>query len=321
MPETCHVTGTVVSPDHLPLSNALIEFQLIPQLVQPSRNGSDTLAPKSIEARADNAGAIDLRLEPAVYQVTITSKTGHRYQPYRVAVPDEDAANLADIQAAPPPEPVYMDEIRDALSEVNRNAAAAVQAAAQAAAVLEQFPDGIPGDKGPPGPSAYDDAVAAGFVGTVEEWLASLEGEDGGPGASAYEEAVAEGFEGTRAEWLASLVGERGPVGPSYNFRGDSSEIIGQTLSALDTFGHGTLVAGMAVRMLLKPRAEIVVTIETLADLTAIAANYNVMLSAFDGMPGAPGNDGQSMTITTTTTQAAFDAAVATPTSLVVRIF
>lgn len=63
------------------------------------------------------------------------------------------------------------------------------------------------------GPSAYDVAVANGFVGTEAEWLASLQGEDGiigVDGASAYEVAVANGFTGTEPEWLTSLIGADG---------------------------------------------------------------------------------------------------------------
>lgn len=63
------------------------------------------------------------------------------------------------------------------------------------------------GDKGDPGASAYEIAVAGGYEGTEAEWLASLKGE---PGASAYKIAVAGGYNGTEAEWLASLIGATG---------------------------------------------------------------------------------------------------------------
>ncbi|MCM1973760.1 MULTISPECIES: collagen-like protein [Streptomyces] len=72
------------------------------------------------------------------------------------------------------------------------------------------------------GDSAYEVAVEAGFVGTVEQWLASLIGPRGDTGATgqtgpagddAYEVAVAAGFVGDRAAWLASLVGPRGATG------------------------------------------------------------------------------------------------------------
>lgn len=71
------------------------------------------------------------------------------------------------------------------------------------------------GPVGPTGDSAYDLAVAGGFVGDEAAWLASLEGSPGSPGAdgaSAYEVAVANGFVGTEAEWLASLGGVTGPI-------------------------------------------------------------------------------------------------------------
>lgn len=68
---------------------------------------------------------------------------------------------------------------------------------------------------GIPGASAYQIAVANGFVGDVAAWLASLQGEDGGPGLSAYQVAVANGFVGDEAAWLASIEGGDGSPGPS----------------------------------------------------------------------------------------------------------
>lgn len=52
---------------------------------------------------------------------------------------------------------------------------------------------------GPAGDSAYEVALADGFVGTRTQWLDSLKGD------SAYEVALAGGFVGTQADWLASL--------------------------------------------------------------------------------------------------------------------
>ncbi|MEU3917126.1 collagen-like protein [Streptomyces sp. NPDC029004] len=75
------------------------------------------------------------------------------------------------------------------------------------------------------GDSAYEVALAAGFVGTIAQWLASLvgptgqtgaqgaQGAPGTPGDDAYEVAVAAGYSGTRAQWLASLVGPTGQTG------------------------------------------------------------------------------------------------------------
>jgi len=73
------------------------------------------------------------------------------------------------------------------------------------------------GADGQDGDSAYEVAVANGFVGDVTAWLASLEGGDGEDGASAYAAAVANGFTGTAAEWLASLEGPAGADGIDYS--------------------------------------------------------------------------------------------------------
>jgi hypothetical protein len=96
-------------------------------------------------------------------------------------------------------------------------------------------PQGIQGEVGPDGLTAYEVAVANGFVGTEEAWLESLvgpqgiqgevgpqgeqgiQGEVGPDGLTAYEVAVANGFVGTEEAWLESLVGPQGiqgEVGP-----------------------------------------------------------------------------------------------------------
>lgn len=93
-------------------------------------------------------------------------------------------------------------------------------------------PAGSPGPAGANGLSAYEMALANGFVGTEADWLASLvgpqgdngangadgvdgaDGLDGASGQSAYELAVANGFVGTEVEWLASLIGQQGDAGP-----------------------------------------------------------------------------------------------------------
>lgn len=53
--------------------------------------------------------------------------------------------------------------------------------------------------QGPPGISAYQEALNQGFVGTREEWIDSLKG------SSAYQVALNNGFVGTEQEWLDSL--------------------------------------------------------------------------------------------------------------------
>lgn len=108
------------------------------------------------------------------------------------------------------------------------------------------FVTNIKGPKGSTGSSAYQLAVANGYVGTEAEWLASLrgpkgedgrdgvngldgrdgvngtdgrdglngsDGQDGANGKSAYELAVAAGFVGDEVEWLLSLEGPAGKDG------------------------------------------------------------------------------------------------------------
>jgi len=49
--------------------------------------------------------------------------------------------------------------------------------------VLTPGPRGTAGEDGPPGPSAYNLAVAGGYVGTQAQWIDSLKGETGAPGS------------------------------------------------------------------------------------------------------------------------------------------
>lgn len=72
--------------------------------------------------------------------------------------------------------------------------------------------EGLKGDKGDPGDSAYQIAVSNGFTGTEVEWLASLKGADG---KSAYQVAVDNGFTGTEEEWLESLKGSGAATDPN----------------------------------------------------------------------------------------------------------
>lgn len=89
---------------------------------------------------------------------------------------------------------------------------------------------GDTGERGQDGKSAYQIAVANGYVGDEAQWLESLKGRDGSPGRdgrnglSAYELASGELVYGTVEKWLASLKGakgdtgergEQGPIGPA----------------------------------------------------------------------------------------------------------
>lgn len=106
--------------------------------------------------------------------------------------------------------------------------------------------DGQDGVNGSDGKSAYEIAVANGFIGTESEWLESLKGSDGRDGAdglpgkdgidgepgadgtdgkSAYIIAVEHGFTGTETEWLASLKGADGKDGADGQPGKDAPEV------------------------------------------------------------------------------------------------
>lgn len=78
---------------------------------------------------------------------------------------------------------------------------------------------GDTGERGQDGKSAYEIAVANGYVGDETQWLESLKGRDGSPGRdgrnglSAYELASGELLYGSVDKWLASLKGAKGDKG------------------------------------------------------------------------------------------------------------
>lgn len=91
--------------------------------------------------------------------------------------------------------------------------------------VSEAIANGLKGEKGDDGLSAYQVAVINGYKGSQAEWLASLvgakgekgdkgdKGDTGDQGLSAYQVAVNAGFSGSVDQWLASLVGAKGDKG------------------------------------------------------------------------------------------------------------
>lgn len=80
-------------------------------------------------------------------------------------------------------------------------------------------PQGLQGERGQDGKSAYEVAVANGYVGNEAQWLASLKGRDGEPGRdgrngfSAYEIAGGGMLFSSENEWLNSLKGAKGDTG------------------------------------------------------------------------------------------------------------
>jgi len=82
--------------------------------------------------------------------------------------------------------------------------------------------NGLKGDKGDDGLSAYQIAVINGYKGSQTEWLVSLvgdkgdkgdKGDTGDQGLSAYQVAMNAGFSGSIEQWLTSLVGAKGDTG------------------------------------------------------------------------------------------------------------
>ncbi|GAA8968783.1 hypothetical protein HpSP79_20410 [Helicobacter pylori] len=84
---------------------------------------------------------------------------------------------------------------------------------------FEEFLTKFKGDKGDKGKSAYEIAVANGYVGDEAQWLYSLKGRDGSPGRdglngeSAFEIAGGQAVYASKLEWLASLKGAKGDPG------------------------------------------------------------------------------------------------------------
>lgn len=91
--------------------------------------------------------------------------------------------------------------------------------------VSDAVTNGLKGDTGADGLSAYQIAVINGYKGSQTEWLASLvgptglkgdkgdKGDIGDQGLSAYQVAVNAGFSGSVNQWLDSLVGAKGDTG------------------------------------------------------------------------------------------------------------
>lgn len=141
MPDLCRVRGTVIDPKHLPLGGATIQFSIQPQVVQPSRNGEDVLAPKLVVTTLDHLGQVEVDLEPGPYRVTIALSQRNPFPSFNISVPDALTANIADIQSLPAPAPPYMDEVRDALrgvEEVRRDVERVVEISERVADLSER---------------------------------------------------------------------------------------------------------------------------------------------------------------------------------------
>jgi hypothetical protein len=105
----------------------------------------------------------------------------------------------------------------------------------------EKGDTGERGQDGLNGKSAYEIAVANGYVGSEDEWLSSLKGDYGAPGKagkSAFESAGGYLHFDTESEWVASLKGEKGDDGKSATVT-IGTVTTGETASVTNT-GTGT---------------------------------------------------------------------------------
>ena len=273
------VTGTFVLPSGEVATGRVITLRRADRGVVAF--GDDAVIPDDITVTADDDGQVLFDILPGNY-VGFARTNGNLTATFTLAVPDVAEIDVADI--------INASAVPDAPASV--------------------LPDGLPGqfvsydlDGEPIAVDLPEGNLPAGLEGQVVGYgpggvPVAVDAQAGPQGASAYDVAVSEGFVGDESAWLASLVGaagddgEQGQVGPSYNYRGESSTLIDQSLAVLDTFTHSTRLNGLITSMLLKPKVARVLTLASVADISAIFANYDVMLFSQNGADGTNGTNG-----------------------------
>jgi hypothetical protein len=244
---TCLVTGTVVTPDGADLAGATFHF--VPEPASFGGQGGTVIAPRPVYAVADGEGAVSALLAPGRYRVGVTLSGGLKVG-FFATVPAEATANLNAIRdvAAPPVPGLNAVTVRDLLVTLaggERLPASAVAGLSGGSVPLDgaegevltwagglpvwtEIPGGI-GEQGPAGPagadgadglSAYELAVAGGFVGNEAAWLASLVGPQGATGATGPQ-----GPQGPE--------GPQGPAGPGGEGGGDTGNLDGGNASSI----------------------------------------------------------------------------------------
>lgn len=249
------------NPDSQPISGTVTFTPSVPAVLVGAGTVPTTVLGAPIAVTLDADGSFTAKLVATdnpdtrptgwTYEAKFTFDSTS-YKAFSLSVP---AGSITDLTlAAPTPSTPGTVTIVNEQTRLAAEAAAdrSEGAAARAEAAAERAEAGGGtggGGTGAPGKSAYEIAVAAGFVGTEAQWLASLKGpagakgdagskgdagpkgdrgEPGAPGTpgapgeagapgtagkSAYEIAVTEGFVGTEAAWLASLKGPKGDKG------------------------------------------------------------------------------------------------------------
>lgn len=152
---------------------------------------------------------------------------------------------------------------------------------------------GPQGDTGPQGPTGATGATGApGTNGTK-----GADGADGDDGLSAYEVAVANGFVGTEPQWLASLESTvPGPQGPA----GADSTVPGPTGPTGNTGAAGA-AATISVGTVTTGSAGSSATVTNVGTSNAATFNFSIPQGA-KGDTGATGAPGSNASITLTTT-------------------
>lgn len=124
-------------------------------------------------------------LSPSDFTYRVRIKVGPWVTSYSIA---PGTGEVIDLATATPVDSSGGTAIIVDTSTADRAEAAAAAAEATVAGIDQAIADAIAsdpnlkGDPGTDGASAYDVAVAGGFVGTEAEWVASLDGEDSAPG-------------------------------------------------------------------------------------------------------------------------------------------
>lgn len=165
----CSVTGTLRSVSGEALSGATARFD------RRGLSGQDgaVVSTGVVRVTADAAGQISVDLYTGIYRLTVIpggqGETSGQRGVTTVTVPDTASADLSELMDQTPAlTPSAVTEVRVLHDEVQALYDAWVAAGGAAAA---------------DGASAYEVAVAAGFVGSEADWLASLVGPQGGAGA------------------------------------------------------------------------------------------------------------------------------------------
>lgn len=212
---TCTITGYLRDPAGVPLSDTAITITA--QAITASGDGA--MLPRHVEAATDAAGLLAVDLLPGRYMLRWRSATQDYASP--LSVPDEPAADLADLLVAAPL-PVRGPEGPPGPPGAVDFGTITVQTGAPGTEVTYQQETGylyIPrGDAGAEGPAGADGAAGA----QGEAGPQGPKGDDGPPGAVDWGElTLATGPAGSDVGYADGILtiprgdkGERGEDGP-----------------------------------------------------------------------------------------------------------